>query len=270
MTEIQKRLTIMLKYFHTLCEKNNLKYYIIGGTLLGAVRHQGFIPWDDDIDVGMPRSDYERLISKYGNKQNDNYYLETPLSEDKNYCYPYSKLYDTNTTLIENTRIVLKRGIFLDIFPIDGIGNTEEAAKQNFDRINIKKNVLLLNTLKINKDRALHKNLLIYLARLLPVYFNNIKKLTQEIDNLCKNHSFESSSLVGNLMGVWGTKEIVSKEVFETPKLYNFENIQVFGVKSYDSYLTSIYGDWRTLPPIEKRITHHDYFLDLNKSYLKP
>ena len=108
MTELQKRLVDMLEWFHTLYEKNHLRYYIIAGTMLGAVRHQGFIPWDDDIDVGMPRNDYEKLRHIVSCNQKGNYIIEYP---DMNTDYPYliAKVYDTKTTFIEKQRNTVKR-----------------------------------------------------------------------------------------------------------------------------------------------------------------
>ena len=109
MNDMQKKLVDMLQWYHEFCKKHNLNYYAVGGTCLGAVRHQGFIPWDDDIDVGMPREDYNRfeaLMKEEGNS--GKYVLEMPF-ENKDFVYAYGKLYDTTTTLIENTRYKTKR-----------------------------------------------------------------------------------------------------------------------------------------------------------------
>lgn len=113
----------MLKSFHEFCKENALRYYIIGGTAIGALRHHGFIPWDDDIDLGMPRKDYNKLISTYNKKRtNDRYILESPYTKNKDYCYTYSKLYDSKTLLVEKLKKEFVRGVFIDIFPIDGVG----------------------------------------------------------------------------------------------------------------------------------------------------
>ena len=101
---LQQKLLDILKWFHLFCEENNLKYYAIGGTMLGVVRHKGFIPWDDDIDVGMPREDYNKFIELTKNKQFDKYVVESIYDNNKDFFYPMVKIYDTTTTLIENTR----------------------------------------------------------------------------------------------------------------------------------------------------------------------
>ena len=124
--EIKEILLKMLGWFHNFCEENNLRYFAVGGTLLGAVRHKGFIPWDDDVDVGMPRADFEKLEKLIGNKENGRYYFETPSSDRKGYYYAYGKLFDTTTTLVENLRDKLPMGVYIDVFPFDGVGETKE------------------------------------------------------------------------------------------------------------------------------------------------
>lgn len=140
MNELQKKLVDILSWFHNLCNNNNLNYYAIGGTALGAIRHGGFIPWDDDIDVGMPRTDYEKFI-KIANKYSKKYAIEYP-GINKDFLYPYAKIYDTQTTLIENKRYKIKRGIYIDVFPLDGIGNTKKESLKNFKKIDILINML--------------------------------------------------------------------------------------------------------------------------------
>ena len=124
MTELQNRLLIMLKWFHEFCVEHNLRYFALGGTLLGAIRHKGFIPWDDDIDVGMPRADYNKLMELSDQIQSP-YVLETPQSPAKDFIYAYCKLFNTDTTLIEKRKKNMKRVIYIDIFPLDGLGNDE-------------------------------------------------------------------------------------------------------------------------------------------------
>ena len=119
MNQQQEKLLKILSWFHEYCGRYDLRYYVLGGTMLGAVRHNGFIPWDDDIDVGMPRSDYERLreLSK-SIKNQGNYLIEFPGEDNPEYSYFAAKVYDTSTTLIEKQRKPIKRGIYLDVFAL--------------------------------------------------------------------------------------------------------------------------------------------------------
>ena len=122
MTETQRKLLTALQWFHHFCSEHNLRYYAVGGTCLGAVRHKGFIPWDDDIDVGMPRKDYKKFLELTSAIQDNELYKVEYLPSKHGFTYPYCKLYDIGTTLIENSRYKIKRGIYIDVFPLDGIG----------------------------------------------------------------------------------------------------------------------------------------------------
>lgn len=255
----------MLKWFHSFCEENGLRYYALGGTMLGAARHKGFIPWDDDVDVGMPREDYnklERLLEKH---QNERYVLETPNTTAKDYFYPISKLYDTHTTLIENTKVKIKRGIYLDIFPLDGIGNSLEESRKNYKSIARTQNLLLLKVGGIRKGKSFYKNWAVIVFRVIPL---NAKKYLKKLVEKCSRYSWNDCLWVGNLVGAWRFNEIMPKTYIGQPKKYAFEDTEIYGVENADAYLTSLYGDWRKLPPKEKRVSHHDFLsIDLEKSY---
>lgn len=270
MNELQKKLLDMFAWFHNLCVENNLTYYAIGGTALGAVRHKGFIPWDDDIDVGMPREDYEKLLclSESINK-NNKFLFEFPNKINKEYQYPYTKLYDSTTTLIERKKIKVKRGIFIDIFPIDGIGNTEQEALLNFKKIDSKYNLYSARTCALRKGRAWYKNLSITLFRLIPELIWDSYKIIEQIDYMSKKNKYEESEYVANICGAWHEKEIMKKEWLGKPALHKFEDIEMFCPEKYDLYLTKLYGNYMQLPPVEKRISHHDYeLIDLNNPYI--
>lgn len=269
LTELQKRLLLILEWYHSFCTENNLRYYLLGGTMLGAARHQGFIPWDDDIDVGMPRKDYETFLKLTKNKQYGNFVVEGIDTENTDFYYGYSKIYDTKSTLIENTRYKIKRGIYIDLFPLDGVADNEKEIMTFFKPILNKYRILLARTCAVRQNRKWYKNLAVYLARMIPNCIIDNKKLMYSIDEMCKAKDYESSKYVGNLYGNWGLREIVEKTVMGNPVVYRFENLEVCGVADYDKYLTSLYGDWRKLPPKEKQITHHDFLeCDLEKSYL--
>ena len=264
----QKVLLDMLAWFHEFCKENDITYYAVGGTMIGAARHKGFIPWDDDIDLVVPRKDYKRLISGF-KEQIDHYILESPYSGNKDFLYSYSKLYDINTTYTERTRHNCKRGLYLDIFPLDAIGNSEKEAINNYRKFDRKRKLLLTRTCAIRKERSWYKNLSIIACRLIPSFLIDDKKLSIEVDEIANNLNKPEYLYVANLGGSYGTKEIVKKEVFGKPTLYRFEDIEIYGPEQYDSYLQHIYGDWRKLPPEDKRTTNHDYVeIDLNKSYL--
>lgn len=269
MNELQSNLAEIMKYFHDVCVKNNIRYYVLGGTCLGAVRHKGFIPWDDDIDVGVPRTDYERLIEIMKVSGNKKYILESPL-ENKDFVYSYCKLYDTETTLTENTRYKTRRGTFLDIFPLDGAGDTLEDSLNYFKKINRFNNYISTKVCAINPHRKFYKNVGIVVGRCIPEFIFGWRWAYKKVDGLCRQRNYDDCKYIGNMFGNWREREIMAKAIFGEPKLYDFEGMKVYGPEDADKYLTSLYGDYMKLPPKEKQVTHHDFlFLDLKKSYME-
>ncbi len=269
MTELQEKLLSILDYFHKLCVKENLRYYLLGGTALGAARHKGFIPWGDAVYVGMPRPDYERLRELSKDIDTGIYRFEYPC-EAKDFVYPYGKLYDTTTTLIENTRYKPRRGIFLDIFPLDGAGSTHEESVENFKKIDKKVNLLATKTCAWRKGRKLYKNLACTLMRCVPEFILNSEKLKAKIGEMSSRLAYDECKYVANYCGSWHEKEISERAWFGEPVECTFESVRAFLPQDVDAYLTAIYGDWRTPPPPEKQVSHHDYlFLDLHAPYIK-
>ena len=264
--KIQLILQGILVAFQTFCAERSLRYYALGGTVLGAVRHQGFIPWDDDIDVGMPRSDYELLVSSFNTYNNNRrYILESPYTKDSNYSYPYSKIYDTQTTLIENTTPPFKRGVFIDIFPLDGV---EKATAINVKTIYFLKKILELKKLKRSRrQRSILRNLVSVTIDYSLKHFVSYKFLLNMINWLCVRQQYNQSDYIANLVGAYNEKEIVPKSCFGNPAIVSFEGLEIPCPKDTDYYLEHIYGEWKSLPPEEKRVTHHSYYLDLNKPY---
>ena len=265
MTEMQKKLLEMFSWFTKFLDANNITYYAVGGTLLGAVRHKGFIPWDDDIDIAIPRPEYNRLIELFKEKR-DHYVLETPYEKNKDFLYSFSKLYDVDTTLIERQRHNIKRGLYIDVFPLDGAGNNYKEASKIYRKCSRKSILYKASMFAVRKQRKWYKNALIIASRMIPFY--NIKKSSLKIDRLFSKYSYENSEYVCNFNGSYGSKEITEKRLFGTPKEYDFEHLKIKGPEFFDEYLTRIYHNWKELPPVEKRGIQHDFILlDLNKSY---
>lgn len=268
LSDLQKKLVDMLEWFHNFCVEHQLQYYLLGGTMLGAARHEGFIPWDDDVDIGMPRDDYERFLSLTKGKRFGDLIVEDIHTPAKDFYYGYSKIYDLSTTLVENTRYKIRRGIYLDLFPLDGVSNDPAEAHSYYASFVKRYRLLLTRTCAIRKERKWYKNAAILAARLIPNFLVNNKKLMLSIDEACKKRNFRDYEIIGNLYGNWGEREIMKKSVFGKPTLYRFERLEVYGVEDADAYLTNLYGDWRKLPPVEKQVTHHDFLeCDLKKPY---
>ena len=246
--EIQ--LNILLEV-HNFCEERNLRYSLGGGTLLGAVRHKGYIPWDDDIDIMMPRPDYERFIKEFvGYKKN---LICGCFENDKNWQYPFAKVYDDNTILKETSRKQVF-GVNIDLFPIDGLPSKPEELKK---QIQILGRIMTLMNKKSRPKMPHHslKQLIgIDLMKLIP---NSLFHLYCK--RICLAYDFEETSIAGAVLGVYCEKEIYNKEVFLSYEKLQFERYQFYSISDHDTYLKQHYGDYMKLPPKDKQVTHHNY-----------
>lgn len=268
MTELQSKLVDMMQWLHNVCEENHIRYYTIGGTTLGAVRHQGFIPWDDDLDIGVPRKEYDKLLAIL-RKQKTPYIVDS-IEDSDDYIYPYAKLFDTRTTLIEDMRRPFKRGIFIDIFPLDGAGNTEQEKKTTYKKIRKYMMLLHAKVYKLDKGASLSKRLFYAFVKTFGFLFPSPKRLIEKITAIAKRWDFDECVYSGNIVGGWKKREIMKSAWFGKPQLVKFEHIQIYIPEHYDALLTDIFGDYMQPPPVEKRCSHHNYLsYDLNKSYLE-
>lgn len=265
MDELHAKLLDILRWFDGFCRAHELTYFLTSGTLLGAVRHKGFIPWDDDIDVSMPRPDYERFRLLMADQQDGKYVAESVHNNNADYTFPYMKIYDTTTTLIEGNRQKTKRGVFVDVFPLDGLGNTEEECAKRYAKLWRYYNFYLARTCAINKKRSPLKNLAIIVARCIPC---NDQKLLRKVDALMQEVPYNESEYAGILISDWGIREVMPRGIFGTPVEYEFEGMKAFGHADANEYLTRVYGDYMTPPPPEKQVTHHTFiYCNLNESY---
>lgn len=257
----QDELLLMLSMFHNYCEKNNLSYFMIGGTLLGAIRHHGFIPWDDDIDVAMPREEYDRFIEIAQNQISDTIEIRH-FKNTKNSPIHYVKLINKNTTLIEDRYKTYVEGLYIDVFPIDYV---TELSKQELQRCKVIwfTHMLIMNNVTTYKEKAIYKRVFQLWAKC-----RNLDKLHRRIEILMREKNKQESKYAINFLGAYKKKEIVPKEIFEHRKLYSFEGYMFYGPESGKEYLKHIYGDFMILPPVEEQVCKHNYYvLDFNKPY---
>lgn len=238
----------MLKIFIEICEKEKLHYYLLGGTLLGAVRHKGFIPWDDDIDVGMPRRDYEIFLSVAKKYLPTYYFLQTPYT-DKEYPLPFAKIKDSRTIYKERPyrNLNMHHGVWIDIFPLD-------FCPKKYLWFNICYRLLRRRiTCNVEGTNRLKRKISKFLSCLI---CPSRDYAVRSRDFLLK--SIKDAPLTINWGGAWGKKEIVPTEWYGEGGNLTFEGLQVKGPKHYDKWLTQVYGDYMKLPPVEKRIVAHE------------
>lgn len=252
--------TDILREFVGVCNKLNLRYYLLGGTLLGAVRHQGFIPWDDDIDVGMPREDYEKFISLGQAYLPNNYFIQTFMT-DPGYPANFAKIRNNNTTFVETSLggCDINHGVYIDIFPLDYYPE-ERAFAYEVEK--------LLLTLRISTVFAKTKmKMKTRIVRLIScVLYPSHKKALIRRETMFK--TVPKSGLIANNCGAWGKKEIVPADWYGEGVPVMFEGMQLMAPVEYDKWLTQVYGDYMQLPPVEKRVGHHFVdVIDLSKPY---
>ena len=268
-SELKKVELEMLKIFISICEENGFRYYVVGGTALGAVRHKGFIPWDDDIDVAMPRNDYEKFM-KTAQLQLPDYLFLQNIYTDPVFPMNFAKIRNSNTTFVESScaRLKMNHGIYLDIFPLDGFPANKLSEKIFLfkDRL-LKKRISNVYIIKDKLRSNLFKKIINYI---LLIIYPDYKKTVLKRERLLKKYSYETSKIIGNYSGAWYEKEIMPKEIFGKGTIGSFEGIQVILPEKYDEYLSRMYGNYMELPPVEKRIAHHYCdAIDFEKSYLE-
>lgn len=261
----------ILNEFIRVCNELKIKYFLDSGTLIGCIRHQGFIPWDDDIDVSMPREDYEILLENGQKILKNKYFLQTYKTE-KNYTLGFAKLRNSETTFIETSvkNLDINHGIYIDIFPLDGY-KPQEIIK-NF--INEKKRTL--HCIQINKKYVMQYKKESFKEYVLKIISNilygrkSVKQLLEQEEREAKKNKYKQSDYVcSGFDPIFSARQIfVSKEVFENGKMKKFEGIDVRVPQNYDAYLKRVYGNYMQLPPVEDRVTHHyNEIIDINKSY---
>ncbi|MDE5990880.1 MAG: LicD family protein, partial [Clostridia bacterium] len=261
--EMRERLIAMTEFLDKLCDENGLTLYMSGGTLLGAVRHKGFIPWDDDIDVYLARPDYDKLIEIFRQNGNDGKFKLLSHELDDNYLYTFAKLIDTDTLLIEaGGDAGTEMGLFVDVFPIDGLGSDIKTAKKHMRKCNkyITLNLSLL-VKSWRKNVSFFKNFAIACLRVLAKMYG-ANKLHKKLYALVRSLPYEESKYVGEIIDEIGDKRIMLKsEMYEEYELLDFEYTKFKAPKNWDKWLTQFYGDYMQLPPVEKQVLTHGYQL---------
>ncbi len=258
--EQKKLLLEMLVEFDRFCTAHGLRYYLHCGTLLGAVRHKGFIPWDDDIDVAMPRWDYERFIRIYNEEKTEEDYEVVSFHNTPDFYLPFGKLIHNKTRLAEAVDSELKLGLYLDIFPLDNMGNTPEEAKKLYDEVYGLRQKLIVQNLKLIRERAFYKNVVIFFAKLFSPK-NARRGLIEQIDKRCRVYESEKMTefIAVNCAANYGMKEILRSEWYEEYETVPFEEHAVRIPKGWHYNLSQFYGDYMQLPPAEKQKSHHIY-----------
>lgn len=263
MKEIQDVSIEILKKVADICEEQNLKYYLAYGTLIGAIRHKGYIPWDDDVDIWMPREDYEKLVEYF----RENYYEMMPYKMmnneiSENYPYILPRVIDSRYMLDVKNEKKCGMGIFIDIFPLDGLGDDKNHALKLIDCGKNLSSLIFLSTRKHfgkGTTKSIWKLILkfpIYLyAKLKGKNYFAKKSMQLSLEN-----KYCESKYVGCV--TWPTyrdRDVFDKELFDKTILVDFGKYEFRVPEEYDRVLSQIYGDYMKLPSQNERKPHHLY-----------
>ena len=257
--ETQNLLLKVMKEFDLFCRVNGLHYYMIGGTLLGAIRHKGFIPWDDDIDVGMMRNDYEKFIS-LSTKFPSNYIIEN-YRNSKKVDFVLTRIYIPNT-YIDNPyirRTKLNKCLYFDIFPLDYVPNDEKLQRKQERSLCFYKK--LLSRLDLH---TYSNNIIINLCKkvisLILQPFRTI--IIRSMDKIMSQYNNSGSNFVCSMASQYSyTKQKMPIDIYGEPQIYQFQGNGFMGPKKADDYLKQLYGpDYMIVPPVEKRKRGFDVY----------
>ncbi|MFJ8512849.1 LicD family protein [Lysinibacillus xylanilyticus] len=259
LNEIQELELNILISFDKFCRKNDLKYSLMGGTMLGAVRHKGFIPWDDDIDISMPRPDYEKFVKLTKNGMSDNYRVYC-INTKRDYIYPFTKIIDDRTILYEkNIKPKYNLGIYIDIFPVDGFPPSENQAIKHYKKITRLKKYTIWGASKLDKNQHIIKRSLKFIREFI-FKIIGAPYFAKRRDEAFRQFDFDESEYVTLSTG-YALKTKMQKEEY-----LNLIDVEFCGnvfkcSANYHETLTNIYGDYMQLPPKNEQVSNHDYKL---------
>lgn len=261
LTEVEARQVQLsiLKAFHDICKKNGLRYSLYAGTLIGAFRHKGFIPWDDDIDVAMLREDYEKFFALYDTLEHPDYLKLYDSRGVKDFHFPFMKLADTRTIqqLPGKEDKLIEIGLHIDIFAIDGLPRSRFAAICHLKLLRFLRHCDELSFLSLGvKKRTVLKRLIVLLFKLFS--FGAKPRLWHRLHNwLASRYLVVGSRWAGNAVWGYAERELVPVQCYEGEQMVTFENEQFCAFGGADAYLRTVYGDYMVPPSPEMQVGNH-------------
>ena len=250
----------MLNEVDRICKKHGIRYYLCGGTLLGAVRHSGFIPWDDDLDIFFPRKDYIKFAEIAPKELPDTMFYQDWHNEF-DYPYNFAKIRMNGTKFCQNEiqHLNMHHGIFIDIFPLDSVPVNEKERTKYLTKVTRLKTLMAVRYMSFKKNgslRSIPECIAIFFAR---VFFSK-KQIHNKLDNLIMKYDYQDTGLYGQETGMNALKEVYPVKWFSKQGSISFEgkDFPCTENKYIDEYMTFFYGDYMTPPPDEQKCQVHD------------
>ena len=252
--ELRKIQIQILDITAKFCDEHQIHYWLDSGTLIGAVRHNGYIPWDDDIDIGMLRPDFERFIREFNGY--DSRYVVKCVDTDPTFPYAFAKILDTKTILYEPDEKGSKIQINIDLFAYDNAPDDARAVHKQYNRRDFYQYANVIRTMRIKPSGGVCKRLLIRALRLLLLPFPENYFAKKESENARRYNGTETKQ-IGNFLAF--LRIVCDREVLEKFEDHVFEGKMYKVPSAYDRWLTILYGDYMKLPPKEKQVAHHAF-----------
>lgn len=258
--ELKKIQIDILNNIDDFCKKNKINYWIDCGTLLGAVKYKGYIPWDDDIDIGMLRDDYDKFLKLY-NKKNSRYQLHA-VELEKNYYFQFGKVYDSKTILYEPDENGIKSSVYVDVFVYDNAPDDDDKLKEMYDKRDILNKFRIAQLYPKLYDKSSFKKKVIRFFLNLYLKFLPKNYYTKKCIENSKRYMNEDTKRVGNFTSA--KRMSGNKEIFKSFINVEFEKRKYPAPIGYDEWLKAFYGDYRKDLPKEKQVSLHKF-----KAYYK-
>lgn len=256
--EVKRRELDLLINFKKLCEYNDLYYTLAGGTLLGAIRHKGFIPWDDDIDVMMPSPDYERILNNDIDTSILPDYIKIISWKRGNLCFPFIKMIDMRTKI--DTKFydakICDDHIWIDIFALDGNSDDDDKTRRLYRKSTKLREKIFIRIADVSKGKSTIKKAIKPVVTKCANIVLPINELCERIDSNAKMYGFNDGKFIGGVLWGYGIGEKIDRVNYMKPIEVEFEGHIFNAPSNYDEYLSGIYGDYMVLPPENKRVVH--------------
>ena len=259
---VQQLTLDLLKEFIKICKDNNLTYFVSGGSLIGVMRHNGFIPWDDDVDIVMPRDEYNKFVNIMHKINSKNIGICDRYT-NKEWKYDLCQFINKNIEIeIDLALEKRKANIWIDIFPLDGLPNNTIKRWLRIKHILfLRYKIQIANISKqidCHRKRPWYEKLIIKICSFLNIgNLFNVNKNLDKLERLLQKSNYYESKYVGNMLGRYRENEVVPRNFFGTPKIANFENMKINIPEKSDALLKKLYGEYMELPPEDERVGHN-------------